>query len=122
MMIKALAILEDIRETKWCGVKPTCQNFTIADFDKAIIEIKAFEKECENLVIESNKLVNETLNLSDIIIKQNKRIVELEETLKKRECCLLCKDRNGCKFADNVIEQFGIKSHEMWFSCFKSKE
>lgn len=95
---------------------------TVHEFDEAIAELEAFEKECEKLVIESQKLVNETLDLGDIIIKQRKRIVELEETLKKRECCLLCKDRNGCKFADNVMEQFGIKSHEMWFSCFKPKD
>lgn len=44
------------------------------------------------------------------------------EAMKHKECCLICKDRSGCKFADNVRDNFGINSNEMWFSCFKTKD
>lgn len=129
-MSKALEILKERKRTllliKACSALTKKQSIEIdvdiKEFEEAIAELEEFNKECEKLVIESQKLVNETLDLGDIITKQSNRIVELEETLKKRECCLLCKDRNGCKFADNVMEQFGIKSHEMWFSCFKPKD
>lgn len=120
VMKKALEILEDIRETKWCGVKPTCQNFTIADFDKAIAEIKAFKKECEKLVIESQKLVNETLDLGGIIIKQRQRIAELEETLSPKTCegCKLQEaDGQACSILTYAVFECGAVMPNNFYCC-----
>ena len=47
-MSKALEILKDIRETKWCGIKPTCEHYLISDFDEAIEELYDMEAQLKS--------------------------------------------------------------------------
>ena len=42
-MKKALEILKDIQDSKWCGVKPTLVNWKLEDFNEAIAELEALE-------------------------------------------------------------------------------
>ena len=41
--MKALEILKDIEEGKWCGVKPTLSNYNLEDIKKAIKELEELE-------------------------------------------------------------------------------
>ena len=41
--MKALEILKDIEESKWCGVKPTLSNYNLEDIKKAIKELEELE-------------------------------------------------------------------------------
>ena len=47
--MKALEILKDIQDSKWCGVKPTLVNWKLEDFNEAIKELEDLEnRSCEN--------------------------------------------------------------------------
>ena len=41
--MKAIEILKDIEEGKWCGVKPTLSNYNLEDIKKAIKELEELE-------------------------------------------------------------------------------
>ena len=41
--MKAIEILKDIEESKWCGVKPTLSNYNLEDIKKAIKELEELE-------------------------------------------------------------------------------
>ncbi len=41
--MKAIEILKDIEESKWCGVKPTLSNYNLEDIRKAIKELEELE-------------------------------------------------------------------------------
>ena len=43
--MKALEILKDIQDSKWCGVKPTLVNWKLEDFNEAIKELEDLQKE-----------------------------------------------------------------------------
>ena len=43
--MKALEILKDIQDSKWCGVKPTLVNWKLEDFNEAIDELEHIQKE-----------------------------------------------------------------------------
>ena len=43
--MKALEILKDIQDSKWCGVKPTLVNWKLEDFNEAIKELEELQKE-----------------------------------------------------------------------------
>ena len=43
--MKALAILKDIQDSKWCGVKPTLVHWKLEDFNEAIEELEELQKE-----------------------------------------------------------------------------
>ena len=43
--MKALEILKDIQDSKWCGVKPTLVNWKLEDFNEAIKELESLQKE-----------------------------------------------------------------------------
>ena len=48
-MKKALEILKDIQDSKWCGVKPTLVNWNLEDFNEAIKELQDLQnRTCEN--------------------------------------------------------------------------
>ena len=42
--MKALEILKDIQDSKWCGVKPTLVNWKLEDFNEAIKELEELQK------------------------------------------------------------------------------
>ena len=44
-MKKALEILKDIQDSKWCGVKPTLVYWKLEDFNEAIEELEELQKE-----------------------------------------------------------------------------
>ena len=69
--MKAIEILKDIQESKWCGVKITLQNITLEQVNEAIKELEDIQnKSCENclygndLIKNHNKLVCH-LNVSE---------------------------------------------------------
>ena len=41
--MKAIEILKDIEESKWCGVKQTLSNYNLEDIKKAIKELEELE-------------------------------------------------------------------------------
>lgn len=41
--MKALEILRDIQDSKWCGVKPTLAQWKLKDFDEAIKELEKLQ-------------------------------------------------------------------------------
>ena len=41
--MKAIEILKDIEESKWCGAKPTLSNYNLEDIKKAIKELEELE-------------------------------------------------------------------------------
>ena len=41
--MKAIEILKDIEESKWCGVKPTLSNYNLEDIKKALKELEELE-------------------------------------------------------------------------------
>ena len=41
--MKAIEILKDIEESKWCGGKPTLSNYNLEDIKKAIKELEELE-------------------------------------------------------------------------------
>jgi hypothetical protein len=48
-MKKALEILRDIQDSKWCGVKPTLVLWKLKDFDEAIKELEDLQnRSCDN--------------------------------------------------------------------------
>ena len=51
--LKALEILKDIQDSKWCGVKPTLVNWKLEDFNEAIAELEALEtKDTQSMIKE----------------------------------------------------------------------
>ena len=62
--MKALEILKDIEEGKWCGVKPTLSNYNLEDIKKAIKEIEDLQQSNQDLlntVIEAQKVIKNVL-------------------------------------------------------------
>lgn len=43
--LKALEILKDIQDSKWCGVKPTLVKWKLEDFNEAIAELESLESQ-----------------------------------------------------------------------------
>ena len=76
---------------------------------------------CHRAIYESIKFVEKELEEAQLTRREWYQ-KGYNEAMKHKECCLICKDRSGCKFADNVRDNFGINSNEMWFSCFKTKD
>ena len=83
-MEKALEILKeilhDLKNAKDLNETNAYVLEQIKIYEEAIADLEAFKQECEKLVIESQKLANETLDLGEIIAKQKQRIEELEAT------------------------------------------
>ena len=46
--MKALEILKDIQDSKWCGVKPTLVNWKLEDFNEAIKELEEYESDMDS--------------------------------------------------------------------------
>ena len=56
--MKAIEILKDIEESKWCGVKPTLSNYNLEDIKKAIKELEKIIKEhSEDRLAELEKVI-----------------------------------------------------------------
>ncbi len=78
--MKALEILKDIEEGKWCGVKPTLSNYNLEDIKKAIKEFEDLISENKNLKAENQDLKNSNNELLEGLKSTQKR---LEEWLEK---------------------------------------
>ena len=52
--MKAIEILKDIEESKWCGVKPTLSNYNLEDIKKAIKELETKDRlaELEKVILD----------------------------------------------------------------------
>ena len=70
--MKAIEILKDIEESKWCGVKPTLSNYNLEDIKKAIKELEELETkdrlaELEKVILDY--LTKEGFKIDDISCK-----------------------------------------------------
>lgn len=94
--MKALEILKDIYETKWCGVKPTLANYNIKDIEEAIKELEEYESDMDKYLDcttssrcskSFNSCLSSIKSIYDIeleeIIKENSqdRLAELEKAI-----------------------------------------
>ena len=81
-MKKALEILKDIQESKWCGVKITLQNITLEQVNEAIKELEDLQNENKSLVKTLEKYNEEMIELR----KENQdllnTIIEAQESIK----------------------------------------
>ena len=134
-MEKALEILEEIKnvdENKYYKTKTITFNEEDIEFlEEAIAELEAFKQGCEKLVIESQKLANETLDLGEIIAKQKQRIAELvatqgtrrewyqkgyNEAMKHKTC-------DGCKYKNDYYKKCEVcKRNYEYFDFYVAKD
>ena len=88
-MKKALEILKDIQDTKWCGVKPTLVNWNLEDFNEAIEELKEIQNENKSLVKTLEKYNEEMIDLrkenQDLKNSNNELLKGLKSTQKRLE-------------------------------------
>ena len=88
-MKKALEILKDIQDSKWCGVKPTLVNWNLEDFNEAIEELEALQNENKSLVKTLEKYNEEMIELrkenQDLKNSNNELLKGLKSTQKRLE-------------------------------------
>ena len=88
-MKKALEILKDIQDSKWCGVKPTLVNWNLEDFNEAIKELEALQNENKSLVKTLEKYNEEMIDLrkenQDLKNSNNELLKGLKSTQKRLE-------------------------------------
>ena len=88
-MKKALEILKDIQDSKWCGVKPTLVNWNLEDFNEAIEELEALQNENKSLVKTLEKYNEEMIDLrkenQDLKNSNNELLKGLKSTQKRLE-------------------------------------
>ena len=88
-MKKALEILKDIQDSKWCGVKPTLVNWNLEDFNEAIEELEALQNENKSLVKTLEKYNEEMIDLrkenQDLKESNNELLEGLISTQKRLE-------------------------------------
>ena len=88
-MKKALEILKDIQDSKWCGVKPTLVNWNLEDFNEAIEELEALQNENKSLVKTLEKYNEEMIELrkenEDLKNSNNELLKGLKSTQKRLE-------------------------------------
>ena len=88
-MKKALEILKDIQDSKWCGVKPTLVNWNLEDFNEAIEELKEIQNENKSLVKTLEKYNEEMIELrkenQDLKNSNNELLKGLKSTQKRLE-------------------------------------
>ena len=81
-MKKALEILKDIQESKWCGVKITLQNITLEQVNEAIKELEALQNENKSLVKTLEKYNEEMIELRKVNQDLLNTIIEAQESIK----------------------------------------
>ena len=88
-MKKALEILKDIQDSKWCGVKPTLVNWNLEDFNEAIEELEDLQNENKSLVKTLEKMNEEMIDLrkenQDLKNSNNELLEGLKSTQKRLE-------------------------------------
>ena len=88
-MKKALEILKDIQDSKWCGVKPTLVNWNLEDFNEAIEELEEIQNENKSLVKTLEKYNEEMIDLrkenQDLKNSNNELLKGLKSTQKRLE-------------------------------------
>ena len=88
-MKKALEILKDIQDSKWCGVKPTLVNWNLEDFNEAIKELEDLQNENKSLVKTLEKYNEEMIDLrkenQDLKNSNNELLKGLKSTQKRLE-------------------------------------
>lgn len=88
-MKKALEILKDIQDSKWCGVKPTLVNWNLEDFNEAIEELENLQNENKSLVKTLEKYNEEMIDLrkenQDLKNSNNELLKGLKSTQKRLE-------------------------------------
>ena len=88
-MKKALEILKDIQDSKWCGVKPTLVNWNLEDFNEAIEELEEIQNENKSLVKTLEKMNEEMIDLrkenQDLKNSNNELLKGLKSTQKRLE-------------------------------------
>ena len=134
-MEKALEILKeilhDLKNAKDLNETNAYVLEQIKIYEEAIADLEAFKQECEKLVIESQKLVNETLDLGEIIAKQKQRIAELvatqgtrrewyqkgyNEAMKPKTC-------EGCKYKNDYYKKCEVcKRNYEYFDFYVAKD
>ena len=87
--MKAIEILKDIQESKWCGVKITLQNITLEQVNEAIKELEALQNENKSLVKTLEKYNEEMIDLrkenQDLKNSNNELLEGLKSTQKRLE-------------------------------------
>ena len=87
--MKAIEILKDIQESKWCGVKITLQNITLEQVNEAIKELEALQNENKSLVKTLEKMNEEMIDLrkenQDLKNSNNELLKGLKSTQKRLE-------------------------------------
>ena len=87
--MKAIEILKDIQDSKWCGVKPTLVNWNLEDFNEAIEELEALQNENKSLVKTLEKYNEEMIDLrkenQDLKNSNNELLEGLISTQKRLE-------------------------------------
>ena len=102
--MKALEILKDIQESKWCGVKITLQNITLEQVNEAIKELEALQNENKSLVKILEKMNEEMIDLR----KEN-------QDLKSRSCAT-CKYGHTYQFDEDIeCMKLGADTQGLYF-------
>ena len=130
--MKALEILKDIHETKWCGVKPTLANYNIKDIEEAIKELEEYESDMDKyLDYTTNSRCTKSFNsrLGSIkiaygkelekIIKENSqdRLAELEKAILDYYLSIGYKvGEGGWNFKVNISTAYKCKEIQIKFS------
>ena len=80
--MKALEILKDIQDSKWCGVKPTLVNWNLEDFNEAIEELENLQNENKSLVKTLEKYNEEMIELRKCNQELLNTVIEAQKVIK----------------------------------------
>ena len=109
--MKAIEILKDIEESKWCGVKPTLSNYNLEDIKKAIKELEELETKDRLAELEEKKMNDliESIKTTSEYSKYIQAKKDLKDVLKGG------KDYHSCSFMDISIrdDRFEARKKEL---------
>ena len=116
--MKAIEILKDIEESKWCGVKPTLSNYNLEDIKKAIKELEELETkdrlaELEKVILDY--LTKEGFKIDDISCKFE---IYLETQYKLKQ--IQVNFKRGVGFhSSNIFQTKAETTKEMFDKAFE---
>ena len=102
--MKAIEILKDIEESKWCGVKPTLSNYNLEDIKKAIKELDAYITNYQGI----KRRLESTIKTLAVFENENKSLVKTLEKYNE-EMIELRKENQDLKESNNELLE-GLKS------------
>ena len=116
--MKAIEILKDIEESKWCGVKPTLSNYNLEDIKKAIKELEELETkdrlaELEKVILDY--LTKEGFKIDDISCKFE---IYLEAQYKLKQIQVNFKKGVGFH-SSNIFQTKAETTKEMFDKAFE---